>query len=196
MNGLPAVRIDDILIHPRDNDLIAGTHGRSIVIVDDITPLQQLTDAVMAADAHLFDIRPATRWEGDIMLARGTGGAKHFRGENPQAGTAISYYLKAPAAGDVKIAIAEMNGAVVRDLTGTTDAGINRVHWNLSRNPPPQAEGRGEFGRGGGGGGRGGRGGAALVNPQAVPAGTYVVTLSVGGRDYVKTVTIDPDTDR
>ncbi len=50
MNGLPTVRIDDILVHPRDNDLIVGTHGRSIYIIDDITPLQQLSDAVTSTD--------------------------------------------------------------------------------------------------------------------------------------------------
>ena len=60
MNGLPTVRIDDILVHPRDNDLIVGTHGRSIYIMDDITALQQMTDTTTAnADAVLFDIRPA-----------------------------------------------------------------------------------------------------------------------------------------
>ena len=66
MTGLPTVRIDDILVHPRDNDLIVGTHGRSIWIIDDITPLQQMTDAVTTADAHLFDVRPATAWANDI----------------------------------------------------------------------------------------------------------------------------------
>ena len=60
MNGLPTVRIDDILVHPRDNDPILGTHGRSIYIMDDITALQQMTEAATAsADAVLFDIRPA-----------------------------------------------------------------------------------------------------------------------------------------
>ena len=56
MTGLPTVRIDDILVHPRDNDLIVGTHGRSIWIVDDITPLQQMSEAVTTADAHLFAV--------------------------------------------------------------------------------------------------------------------------------------------
>ena len=100
MNGLPTVRIDDILVHPRDNDLIVGTHGRSIWIIDDITPLQQLSDAVMSTEAHLFEPRPATRWAEDTMLARGLGAAKHFRAPNPPGGTMISYYLKsAPSAG-------------------------------------------------------------------------------------------------
>ena len=98
MTGLPTVRIDDILVHPRDNDLIVGTHGRSIWIIDDITPLQQMTDAVTTADAHLFE-----RAAGDGV------GERHHEGErarratstsaaqNPQGGTAISYYLKAAA---------------------------------------------------------------------------------------------------
>ena len=192
MTGLPTVRIDDLLVHPRDSDLIVGTHGRSIWIIDDITPLQQMTEQVMNADAHLFDIRPATRWLSDTMASRGVGGAKHFRGENPPGGTAISYYLKAAPAGDVKIQITDMSGNVVRDLPGTKEAGLNRVQWNLSRNPPPQPEG--QEGRGGGGG-RGGRGGgAALVNPQAVDPGTYVVKLLAGGKTFIKTVVVEADT--
>ncbi len=192
MTGLPTVRVDDLLVHPRDNDLIVGTHGRSIWIIDDITPLQQMTEPVMTADAHLFDIRPATRWISDTQGSRGVGGAKHFRGANPPGGTAISYYLKAAASGDVKIQITDMNGAVIRDLPGTKEAGLNRVQWNLSPNPPPQPEG--QEGRGGRGGGRGGRGGGpAFVNPQAVDPGTYVVKLSVGGKELVKTVVVEPD---
>ena len=80
MTGLPTVRIDDILVHPRDNDLIVATHGRSIWIIDDITPLQQLSDDVHDGEAHLFDIRPATAWANDIQQAILVEGAKHFRG--------------------------------------------------------------------------------------------------------------------
>ena len=66
MTGLPTVRVDDILVHPRDNDLILGTHGRSIWIIDDITPLQQMTDAITAADASCSPPRPAVAWRNDI----------------------------------------------------------------------------------------------------------------------------------
>src|SRR5262245_3728294 len=62
MNGLPTVRIDDILVHPRDNDLIVGTHGRSIWIIDDISPLQQMNEEATKGDAYVFDVRPATAW--------------------------------------------------------------------------------------------------------------------------------------
>ena len=137
MTGLPTVRIDDLLVHPRDNDLIVGTHGRSIWIVDDITPLQQLTDAVMNADVTLFTPRPGVAWRTDTQLSINTGGNKFFRGENPQPGTAISYYLKTAATGDVKITISDYSGKVVREITGPKDAGLNRVQWNLRGNRRP-----------------------------------------------------------
>ena len=193
MNGLPRVRVDDVMVHPRDNDLILGTHGRSIWIMDDITPLQQLSEQVMTAEAHLFDVRPATRWLTDIQRASGLGGAKYFRGQNPAGGTTISYLLKAAPSGDVKITISNMRGELVRELTGTKNVGLNRVPWNLSPNPPPQPAG-GRQGGGGGGGGRGrGGAGASFMNPQAVEAGSYVVKLNVGGKDYVKTVLVEND---
>jgi hypothetical protein len=186
MNGLPTVRVDDILVHPRDNDLIVGTHGRSIYILDDITALQQLSEAVTSTDAYLFDIRPATRWVEDTMLSRGLGGAKHFRAPNPAAGTAVSYYLKSPASGDVKITISDARGAVVRDLNGTNEAGLNRVQWNLARNPPLGA-GPGRSGS------RGGRGGTQFVVGNAVEPGAYIVKLSVGGKEFTTTAIVEPD---
>jgi len=183
MTGLPTVRIDDLLVHPRDNDLIVGTHGRSIWIVDDITPLQQLTDAVLKSDVTLFPPRPGIAYRNDTQLSINTGGNKFFRGENPQPGTAISYYLKAAATGDVKITISDYAGKVVRELTGTKEAGINRVQWNLRGGAAGGGGGR----AGGGGGGRGGFGGPALE------PGSYLVKLSVGGKDYTTKVAIEAD---
>ena len=157
MTGLPTVRIDDVLVHPRDNDLVLGTHGRSIWILDDITPLQQMTEAVTTADAHLFNVRPATAWVADITKANGLSADKHFRGQNPQGGVAITYYLKEAASGDVKLTISDSTGRVVREMDGTKEAGLNRVQWNLAPNPIA-GFGRGGAGGAGGGRGRGGRG--------------------------------------
>ncbi|HET7218941.1 MAG TPA: hypothetical protein VFJ02_12885 [Vicinamibacterales bacterium] len=188
MTGLPTVRIDDILVHPRDNDLIVGTHGRSIWIIDDITPLQEMTEAVTTSEAHLFSVRPAIAWANDIMKAHGLGGDKHFIGQNPEGGTVISYYLRAAPADDVKITISNASGQVVRELNGKKDAGLNRVLWNLAPNTPAGAAGRGGFG------GRGGRGGrASFVTPNAVPAGTYVVKLTIGGKELMTTVRVEED---
>ena len=119
MNGLPTVRIDDILVHPRDNDLILGTHGRSIYIMDDITALQQMTEAATAsADAVLFDIRPATAWVSDIQKSILVEGSKFFRGQNPSQGSAISYWLKSAANEDVRVTVTDVTGREMRVARG------------------------------------------------------------------------------
>ena len=66
MDGLPVVRADDVLVHPRDNDLVLATHGRSVWIMDDVTPLQQLTREVMAENVFLMQPREAVVWKGDL----------------------------------------------------------------------------------------------------------------------------------
>jgi len=192
MSGLPTVRVDDIVVHPRDNDLIVGTHGRGIFIIDDISSLQQLTRSkVLDTEAFLFDVRPGTQWFTDVRLSRYTGGAKLFRGANPPAGTAISYYLKSAPSSDVKITISDYTGKVIRNITGTKDVGINRVQWNMRGNPPPRpANLPGGFGGGGGGGG----GFGALFNQgPLVEPGTYSLKLSVNGKDYTTKVVVEAD---
>jgi hypothetical protein len=127
------------------------------------------------------------------MLARGLDGAKHFRGTNPVSGTSISYFLRSPAPtgsgrNAVRITISDMRGTVVRELTGTNDAGINRVQWNLA---PTAGFGAG---RGGGfGAGRGRGTGPQFINPQAVEPGAYLVKLSAGSRELTKTVLVEAD---
>ena len=203
MNGLPTVRVDDVLVHPRDNDLILGTHGRSIWIIDDITALQQLSEETMKAEAHLFDIRPATAWITDIQKAILAEGAKHFRGQNPQRGTAISYWLRDDAAADVRVAISDVTGREIRVLNGSAAAGLNRVYWDLAATPPG-GRGRGDApGSPSAGPGAGqedarvtataprtGRG----ATPPAVPPGSYLVRLTVGDKVIGrKTVTVEAD---
>ncbi|MBA2301046.1 MAG: hypothetical protein H0W08_00265, partial [Acidobacteria bacterium] len=165
MTGLPYVRIDDILVHPRDNDLIIGTHGRSIWIMDDISPLQQLSEQVMTAESHVFDVRPAIAYIPDTQKGISVESSKHFRGQNPERGSGISYYLKTPAAADVKITITDITGREIRSMDGPKEAGLHRVQWNLS----PQ---------GGGGRGRGQGGGA----PQAGAPGAPGVQAGTGGQ--------------
>jgi photosystem II stability/assembly factor-like uncharacterized protein len=157
MNGLPAVRVDDVIVHPRENDLILATHGRSIWIMDDISALQQLSDETMKTDGTLLDIRPATAWINDIQKAILVEGAKHFRGQNPSRGSAISYWLKGAPADDVRITISDVAGREIRVIEGTKEAGLNRVHWDLAFP--------------GGRGGRGGRGAAGgTAQAGAAPA--------------------------
>ena len=171
MQGLPTVRIDDLIIHPRERDLIAGTHGRSIWILDDISPLEQMTDETTNADATLFDVPPATAWIDDIQRRVTVGGQKNFQGDNPEPGATISYWLKKNA-GDVKIDISDVTGQVVRTIEGDKAQGLNRVAWDLRANPPA----------------RGGRGAGRAAQPVATapsvqpPAATPPPTPPASGR--------------
>ncbi|HYV99009.1 MAG TPA: hypothetical protein VE967_16255, partial [Gemmatimonadaceae bacterium] len=192
MNNLPVVRIDDVLIHPRENDLVLATHGRSVWIMDDITPLEQMTPAVQSSDFHLFDLRPTVAWIPDIQMGnRGRMGGM-FTGENPPRGVAINYYLKSAPSGDVSIRITDAQDAPVYVANGTRNVGLNRVQWTLVRDTVgPRGRGNADTtaagGRGGGGGG-GGRGGGG-----GVEAGTYLVTLTVNGKSMSKPVIVIED---
>jgi len=143
MNNMPTVAFHDLVIHPRDGDLIAATHGRSFWILDDITPLQQLTDEVLASDAYIFEQRPATIWEDHSR--GGVRGQLFFAGDNPpyipyrenivraklENGGLISYYLKSAAPEGVVIEIADISGANKKTLYADGEQGINRVQWDL-----------------------------------------------------------------
>ncbi len=201
-NNLPMVRIDDVLIHPRDNDLVLSTHGRSVWVMDDITPLQQMTPQVMNEAVHLFSPRDAVAWKQDIRHRLSVTGSKFWRGESAPAGSAISYYLKTGATGPVRITITDpVTGETFRTMTGTGLAGMNRVQWDLcsDRHPIQPGQGGGGFGGfggacgGGGFGGGAGQGGPRTVARSANP-GVYRVTLTVDGKDYTQTITVLEDT--
>ena len=166
--GLPTVRVDDILIHPRDKDLIVATHGRSLWIADDITPLEQLASAP-GTTVKMFDPRPAVQWKTDLTATRRVTG-RQFRGENPPAGTAFNFWAESDM-GEAKLEVLSAQGQVVSTLTTTAKAGMNRVQWNMSS--AAAGGGAGQFaGRGGAGGPGGGRGAApTTLTPEEIAAG-------------------------
>lgn len=148
MNNLATVPVHDLVIHPRDNDLVAGTHGRSIWILDDITPLQQLTPEILAADGHLFEQRQATLWEN---VSRGGQRGHHwFAGENPPTieptsslararfrnNALITYYLRSADVGPVTLEISDMQGNA-RTVELEAIGGIHRFLWDLRMDPAP-----------------------------------------------------------
>jgi hypothetical protein len=201
MTGLPVVRIDDVVIHPRDNDLVLATHGRSIWIMDDVTALQQLTQEAMAGDAVLMQPRDAVLWKTDIRMRRSVTGNKNYEGANAPEGTAIAFYLK-NAASDVALTITDLaTGELFRTLDVTGEAGLHRMQWDLCGDPQEvdPAQGLAAFGgagvcRGGGRGGFGGGGqGPRTVSFRAGP-GLYKVTLAVNDTEYSKTVKVVEDT--
>jgi hypothetical protein len=206
-NNLPTVPVDDIVIHPRDNDLVVGTHGRSIWIMDDITPLEQLSRELLAASAHVFPVRPATMYS----LAGGWPfWHTVFTAPNPPVGATIRYFLRdqlteqdAPVADEsssdgsgpnpqetnrrrtsqgedevkAKLVIVNSGGETVRELEGPGEPGIHEVIWDLRIEPPYEAQG--------------GQGGffRAPTGPRVLP-GTYTVRLEAAGEVYSQPVEV------
>ena len=135
-SGLPAVPVDDIEIHPRENDIVLGTHGRSIWILDDVTALSQTpSGSGVAGGLQLFAPRPATLflYRNDVpSMGQGT-----FRAENPAFGANIDYRLPMAADGVVTVHVLDGLGQDVRTLEGGGAAGLNRVTWDLRLDPLP-----------------------------------------------------------
>ena len=184
--NLPLVRVDDIQIHARDNALVLATHGRSIWVLDDLSPLERASDSILSSDIHLFDVAPATHFR--LYGRKGNTGHKWFAAPNPPYGAVINYYLKdKPKEKDeVKLTITDASGAVVRDLKGPKEAGLNRMVWDLRLNPPaPPPPGQGE----------GGGGGGFFGNPRGprVQPGVYVLKISVGDKTATANVTVQED---
>jgi hypothetical protein len=208
--NLPVTSVRDFEIY--GNDLIVATHGRGFWVIDDISPLRQITDAVLRADAYLF--KPAD----GINVIQGDDNGTPLQKDEPQAqnapaGAAIDYYLKSATTGPVTLEILDATGTTVHTFTTkpaaeaavpggrrgggipntsplwrtTTEplsasAGMHRVVWNPS--------GGGPGGRGGGG--RGGRsGGAPTAQPQLT--GNFAAKLTVNGQSYTQTFTMKAD---
>ncbi len=171
MRDLPATISNDVLVHPRDQDLVLATHGRSFYVLDDITALQQLTGEVLEKTEHLFRPRPATLWDEDKQAWHG-GGDEQYRAKNPPDAI-VSYYLKAAVSGPVKVQIADATGAVVRELDGPSDAGIHRVAWDLRKLPA-----------------------AADMPGERIAPGTYGVRLVANGKATTASLTVLADPNR
>jgi photosystem II stability/assembly factor-like uncharacterized protein len=183
-----------ITVQEHFNDLVIGTYGRGFWIMDDITPLQQLTPQVLSTDAHLFPPRATYRFR-DI-----TGDASSPNdptvGQNPPYGASINYYLRTPPAGDVTVQILDGQNRVVRTLNAPKNAGLNRVYWDLRDEPTQEVRLRTrplfvddvEFEADGT---RNAPGAGRLSILQ--PPGTYAVRLNAGGRQITQKLEVRKD---
>jgi hypothetical protein len=129
MTGLPTTPVHDLLIHPRDGELIAGTHGRSIWIAD-ITALQGMTPEVRLAKAALFAPRVAHQW-GESTINGGNNGHLLFQAPSPAYGASLWYRLGEAASGGARIVIQDAAGDTLRVLTGPGQAGLHNVLWDF-----------------------------------------------------------------
>src|SRR5713101_6887222 len=211
-NNFPTVPVDDIQIQGRENDLVLATHGRSIWVFDDLTPIEKMDATVAASPVTFFPPRTATSW--NVSNRRWSAGQKMFTAKNPAYGAILNYYLKeavpAEAAkkdkddkekkdaaepkdaaaekkeGKVKITVLDKDGKVVREFDGPGAAGVNRTNWDLRWNPPaePTPEQQEAIAAGFGFGPRG-----PLVEP-----GEYKIKIKAGDKEATQKVTMEEDT--
>ena len=205
-NNLPHAPVHWLVVQEHFSDLVVATYGRGFWIMDDITPLRQLDDDVVNSDVHLFELRPAYRFQ-SIGSPASSGTAAD--GRNPQYGASINYFIGEVPDEDVKISIIDNSGLEVRELEGTKQKGINRVMWDLRheratephlRTPPlghPGVEAGPERLRYNDEGWRTlitwGNGG--FNGPLAVP-GNYTVKLKIGDKEFTTRLEVlkDPNT--
>ena len=193
-NNLPHAPVHWLVVQEHFNDLVVATYGRGFYILDDITPLRQLSPEVLNAAATLLEPRPAYRF---IEVASPMSGEDPAAGQNPPNGAALNYVLKSEPTGDVKLTILDGAGRAVRTLTGTKRAGLNRVWWDLEYEPSKEvrlrtsAEGH-EHVKIGAEGSRALNDWGGQISPRVAP-GTYTVKLSAGGQEYTQKLVVKKD---
>ncbi len=192
--NMPHAPVYWLTVQEHFNDLVVGTYGRGFWIMDDITPLQQLTPQVLTSDAHLFPLRATYRFR-DI-----TPEASSFNdptaGQNPPYGASINYYLKAPPSGDVTVTVLDAQNQTVRTLNAPKAAGLNRIYWDLRDEPTREVRLRTSplYAP------------EVLVGPDGsrpaqgtgrmsilVPPGAYTVRLNVGGKQLTQKLEVRKD---
>ncbi len=178
-NNMPAAAVHYIELHKRTNDLVLATHGRGIIIIDDISPLRQLTQDVLQKDLHFFAMKPSMMRE-----ESGFGGGsteQEFVGPNPSKSARIIYYLKKRHIfGKMTMEIQDQTGKKMAELNPGKSKGINVVTWNYRIKQPKMAKGK-TFAYGG------------FTSPR-VQAGTYKVVINKGKKKYETDLIVINDT--
>jgi hypothetical protein len=135
--NLPHAPVHWIDVQPEFKDLVVGTYGRGIWIMDDLTPLEQLTPETAARPAHLFEPRPAYRFLHQNRRDLAEGGPT--RGQNPPYGAMIDYWITGQPK-HVQVSVLDGQGRVIRELKPGRAAGLNRVTWDLRYAPTKDVE--------------------------------------------------------
>jgi len=178
-SNFPAVAVRDLVVQPRESDLVLATHGRGIWIIDDISPLRALTPDLMAKNATLIEGPPAIQW----LNANGgwAEGDETFNGPSRPTDAFIDYYQKQRHIfGDLKIEILDQDGKLVDTVPGSKHRGVNRAKWSMRLKAPvvpPAASALFQ----------------AAQGPRVLP-GTYTIKMTKGDQVYTEPlkVVLDP----
>ncbi len=175
--GLPKVAVHDMAIHPRENDLVVATHGRGIYIIDDLTPLRNLSADILESGITLLGGRPTVMMTGGIGF--GFNGDASYVAHNPPEAAVITYYQKKRHLfGDLKVEVYAADGELITTIPGTKRKGINRVLWPM-RLAPPKVPAASSLA-------------AAFVGPR-VAEGTYKIKLIKGKKSVEGSVELVAD---
>jgi photosystem II stability/assembly factor-like uncharacterized protein len=176
--------VRDIQIHPKTNDLILATHGRGIIIIDDITPMRKLNREIAEKEVYLFE-------SDDIRITTGNFGGGGFPSTggwvaaNPASIPPVQYYLRDRiSSGKITVDVMDAKGNLIQSIPGSNRKGVNKVYWNLRMKPPKTASGGSKVDYGG------------FIAPLVLP-GDYMFVLRIGDRSYKTPVRLIHDsTDR
>ncbi len=196
--NLPTVTVTDLIV--KHDDLVVGTNGRSVWVLDDLTPLRQRQPAIRDKAVFLYPVQPVVRYRYHTPL----GEKKPLgAGQNPPQGAIVHYYLKEKPAGDITLEILDDRGARVARLTSRkepeekpedvdsssdkykktvlpVEPGLHRIHWDLHYDGAEIIKGAkvdsGEAKKG------------PLVNP-----GVYTLKLTAGGQALTTSLEVLPD---
>ncbi len=177
--NVPPVAIHHLTLHKRDDALVMGTHGRGIIIIDDVKPLRQIEEEMLDEKVVFMNDGAQTMSDGGAGFG-GFSAAGDFIGENPSSAAEITYYLsKRHTFGKMKIEVLDETGKVIADLNPGKSKGINIVRWNYRHRLPKIAEGK-TFTFGG-------------FNAPLVPPGKYAIRMTKGKEVFESEIEIEAD---
>ncbi|OGU08575.1 MAG: sialidase [Gemmatimonadetes bacterium RBG_16_66_8] len=191
-NNLPHAPLHGIAVQEHFDDLVVATYGRGFWILDDITPLRELTPEVTAKDAHFF--RPRTAYRFRFVEAPFAAYQDPVAGQNPRYGASLHYWVKTASTDSATITVADAAGKTVRTFKGPQQAGVNRVFWDLQYDPSREARLR-----------RSPLHSDLPVGPDGMPApgigrfsrpaspGSYTVKVTVAGQELTQPLTVLKD---
>lgn len=137
-NNMPPLPVRDLLVHPREKDLVVGSYGRGVWVTN-VAPLQELDDNILQQDFHLFDIVPKPVNNRSQRAGWGnydmTGDA-HLRTPNERAGLNIFYYQKKKLAKPLTLIVENLDGKEVTRPKFKNRPGIHKVTWNSPKRKP------------------------------------------------------------
>jgi photosystem II stability/assembly factor-like uncharacterized protein len=179
-NNIPwKAMVRDIQIHPATNDLIIATHGRGILIVDNITAMRNMTNDMASKEVYIFDSKPIELTMGKYQTV-GTQSEGWSTSNTPQEAPIKYYFRDRLNTGDVKIEVYDKQGKLLQTIPGSKRKGLNVVYWNMRTTPPKVASGgsKPDF--------------SGFTAPMVLP-GEYTIKVKVADKVYDSKLELRPD---